>query len=124
MFFLELNEFVNFSENKLIFLELAYIFENTVPAMIRNHNHKTVSSTTRKSLECGMKYCHESISEIRSVPVTLILKLLKNKFNVKIFLINLYRFLKISEFTQNKKKKKLPDYLIDTNSLTNLSITF
>ena len=67
--------------------------------------------------------CHESIFEIRKVPF--VFKILKNKFNVKIFLINLYEFLKISDFTQNKKKtKKLPDYLIDTNSLTNLSITF
>ena len=72
--------------------------------MIRDHNDKTVSSTTRKSLECGMEYCHKSISEIRKVPF--ILKILKNKLNVKIFLINLYRFLKISEFTQNKKKRK------------------
>ena len=105
MFFLVLNEFVNFSEYKLIFLELSYIFENTVPAMIRDHNHETVSSTTRKSLECGMEYCHESISEIRKVPF--IFKILKNKFNVKIFLINLYGFLKISDFTQNKKQKKV-----------------
>ena len=67
-----------------------------------------------------MEYCHESICEIRKV--TFIFKILKNKFNVKIFLINLYGFLKISDFTQ--EKKKLPDYLIDTNSLTNLSITF
>ena len=68
MFFLVLNEFVNFSEYKLIFLELPYIFEITVPAMIRDHNHETVSLTTRKSLGCGMDYCHESISEIRKVP--------------------------------------------------------
>ena len=65
MFFLVLNEFVNFSEYKLIFFELSYIFENTVPAMIRDHNHETVSLTTRKSVKCGMEYCHESISEIR-----------------------------------------------------------
>ena len=89
--------------------------------MIRDHNHEIVSSTTRSSLECGMEYCHESISEIRKIPF--IFKILKNKFNVKIFLINLYGFLKISDFNQ-EKKKKLPDYLIDTNSLTNLSITF
>ena len=94
-----------FLKKKLIFLELSYIFENTVPAMIRDHNHETISSTTRKSLECGMKYCHESISEIRKVPF--ILKIPKNKSNVKIFLINLYGFLKISEFTQNKKKEKV-----------------
>ena len=52
-----------------------------------------------------MEYCHESISEIRKVPF--IFKILKNKFNVKIFLINLYGFLKISDFTQNKKQKKV-----------------
>ena len=72
--------------------------------MIRDHNHETVSSTTWKSLECGMEYWHESISEIRKVPF--VFKILKNKFNVKNFLINLYVFLKISDFTQNKKKKQ------------------
>ena len=106
MFFVVLNEFVNFSEYKLIFLELLYIFENTVPAMIRDHNHKTVSSTTRTSLECGIEYCNESISEIRKVPF--IFKILKNKLNVKIFFINLYGFIKISKFTQNKKKESYP----------------
>ena len=34
MFFRVLNEFVHFSEYKLIFLELSYISENTVPTMI------------------------------------------------------------------------------------------
>ena len=102
MFSRVLNEFVHFSEYKLIFLELSYISENTVPAMIQDHNHETVSSTTRRILECGMKYCHESISGIRKIPF--IFKILKNKFNVKIFLINLYGFLKIRDFTQEKKK--------------------
>ena len=36
MFFRVLNEFVNFSEYKLIFLELSDISENTVPAMMRD----------------------------------------------------------------------------------------
>ena len=90
-------EFVNFSEYNLIFSELSYIFENTVSPMIWDHKHETVSSTTRKSLEGGMEYCYESISEIRKVPF--IFKILKNKFNVKIFLINLYGYQKISEFT-------------------------
>ena len=71
MFFLVLNDFVNFSGYKLIFLELSCIFENSVSAMIRDHNHETVSSTTRKSLEYGMEYCYESISEIRKVPLNL-----------------------------------------------------
>ena len=41
-----------FKGYKLIFLELSYIFENTVSAMIRNHNHETIRSTTQKSFEC------------------------------------------------------------------------
>ena len=86
-----------FKGYKLIFLELSYIFENTVSAMIRNHNHETMSSAIQKSFECSIECCYESISEIRKVPF--ISKILKNKFNVKIFLINLYGFLKSSEFT-------------------------
>ena len=83
--------------NTNFFFKLSYIFENTVSAMIRNHNHETVSSTTRESFNCGMEYWYESISEIRKIPF--IFKILKNKFNVKIFLIHSYGLLKISEFT-------------------------
>ena len=83
---------------ELIFLELSYIFENTVSAMIRNHiTMKLLVQLLKKSFECSMECCYESISEIRKVPF--ISKILKNTFNVKILLINLYGFLKISEFT-------------------------
>ena len=44
-----------------------------------------------------MEYCYESIFEISKVPFNF--KIKKNKFNVQTFLMNLYGFLKISEFT-------------------------
>ena len=47
---------VNFSEYIWNFLEFSYIFESTFPKKIQGYNRETVCSTTRKILDCVMKY--------------------------------------------------------------------